>query len=291
MSLRAQIQALLRPEAEHHAFLERVKAVVAPEDFQYIEAQQKLLVQTREVLEQNHQSQAKLLRWLLGPQTEKTAQVCPPLEPAPAQQKPKRRGHGRRGAGQYTGAHRIWVSHPTLRAGALCEQCRRGKLRRQKRPGVALQLQGSPPITATVWELEKLRCDGCGALFTAPLPPEAGPEKFALSVGTTVGLLRFGCGVPHYRLARWQESLGVPLPESTQWELMWAVAQAAEPAFQELIRQAAQASVLYVDDTRMRVRELRSKGGPAIDPKRTGTFTTGVVGELGLAHVVVFFTG
>ena len=105
------------------------------------------------------------------------------------------------------------------------------------------------------------------------------------------GWLRFGCGVPHYRLARMQKSLGVPLPESTQWEAMLPVAQAAEPVFRELIRQAAQVSVLYVDDTTMRVREMRSKGGSVIDPKRTGTFTTAVVGELGRQTMILYFTG
>jgi hypothetical protein len=154
-----------------------------------------------------------------------------------------------------------------------------------------MQLKGSPPVTATLWELEKLRCDGCGTVFTAPVPPEAGTEKYDVSVGPTVGLLRYGCGLPHYRLARLQESLGVPLPESTQWELMLPVVDAAEPAFKELIRQAAQASVVYLDDTWMRVRELRSKGGGGIDPKRTGTFTTAVVAEIGGFTAVAFFTG
>lgn len=148
---------------------------------------------------------------LFGPKTEKSSQVSPPAEPPPGKPKPKRRGHGGRGTAQYTGARRVPVCHPKLKAGQECEKCRRGKLRRQKRPGVAMQLRGSPPVTATVWELEKLRCDGCGALFTAPLPAEAGTEKFDVSVGPTVGLLRYGCGLPHYRLARLQESLGVPL--------------------------------------------------------------------------------
>ena len=62
---------------------------------------------------------------------------------------------------------------------------------------------------------------------------------------------------------------------------MLPVAQAAEPVFRELIWQAAQASVLDVDATTMRVREMRSKGGSGIDPKRTGTFTIAVVGEWG----------
>lgn len=288
MSLLEQIQALIRSEADQQAFLQRTQGVLAPADFQRVEAVERLLLAAREALLKHQQSNAKLRRVLFGPKTEQTA---PEYPASPGPPKGKRRGHGRRGAGQYTGARRIPVCHPSLQVGQVCACCRRGKLRRQKQPGIAMQLQGSPPVTATVWELEKLRCDGCGTLFTAPLPPEAGTEKFADTVGPLVGLLRFGCGVPHYRLARLQESLGVPLPESTQWEAMAPVVRAAEPVFQELIRQTAQADVIYVDDTTMRVRELRKKGGEAIDPKRKGTFTTTVVGELGSLAVVVFFTG
>ena len=71
---------------------------------------------------------------------------------------------------------------------------------------------------------------------------------------------------------------------------MLPVAQAAEPVFRELIWQAAQASVLYVDATTMRVREMRSKGGSGIDPKRTGTFTIAVVGEWGRQTIILYFT-
>ena len=291
MSLLEQIQTLIGSVEDQQAFLQRVQAGVGPGDFQRIEGLQRLLLETRVALEKHRQSNVRLRRVLFGPKTEKTTKVCPTPGPTPGKAGCRRKGHGRRGAAQYTGARRVPVCHPSLKAGQVCGLCRRGKLRRQKRPAVALQLQGSPPVTATLYEQERLRCDLCGAVFTAPLPPEAGTGKFDLSVGVMSGWLRFGCGVPHYRLARMQESLGVPLPESTQWELMLPVAQAAEPVFQELIRHAAQASVLYVDDTKMRVRELRTKGTGVIDPKRTGTFTTAVVGELAGHTVVLFFTG
>jgi len=39
--------------------------------------------------------------------------------------------------------------------------------------------------------------------------------------------------------------------------------------------------------TTMRVREMRSKGGSVIDPKRTGTFTTAVGGELGRQTMIL----
>lgn len=35
-----------------------------------------------------------------------------------------------------------------------------------------------------------------------------------------LGYLRFGTGLPHRRLDRMQDDLGVRLPAATQWELM-----------------------------------------------------------------------
>jgi len=159
---------------------------------------------------------------------------------------------------------------------------------------VVLRICGSPPISATGWRLEKLRCDTCGELFTAPAPPEAGPCKYDESVGVTVAVLRYGCGLPHYRLARLQSSLGVPLPASTQWELLMPLYQLALPIFQELLRQTAQSPIFYNDDTSMRILNLRRSGSAAaaeIDPQRTGTFTTGIVGRVDHHQVALFMTG
>jgi len=157
-----------------------------------------------------------------------------------------------------------------------------------------LRISGSPPISATVWTLQKLRCDTCGAVFTAPAPSEAGTTKYDESVGVTVAVLRYGSGMPHYRLARLQQSLGVPLPESTQWELLVPLFQLALPVFEELVRQGAQSPVFYNDDTSMRILELRRPGSPTaaqIDPERKGTFTTGIVASVGDHLVALFLTG
>jgi hypothetical protein len=142
--------------------------------------------------------------------------------------------------------------------------------------------------------LEKLRCDSCGEVFTAPAPPEAGQEKYDVSVGVTVALLRYGSGMPHYRLARLQESLGVPLPQSTQWEQMEPLAKQAQPVLGELIGQVAQSPLIHNDDTTMRVADLRRPGSAAaaaIDAKRKGTFTSSILGHVEDHPVALFFTG
>ena len=157
-----------------------------------------------------------------------------------------------------------------------------------------IRIVGSPPISATVWELEKLRCDTCGRVFTAPPPPEAGQEKYAPSVGVTVALLRYGSGMPHYRLARLQESLGVPCPESTQWEVMKPLYESAQPILDHLIAQAANGPLFHNDDTKMRVLDLRKPGSATaakIDPQRKGTFTSNILGQVGSFTVALYFTG
>lgn len=286
--------APLRGEALE-AFLGRARLALGEEDFLYVEFVSRGWAELAGSLEEGRLGSGKLRRIIFGPKTEKTRTVCPPVVPGPGRQKgPKPKGHGRRGAGAYTGARRVKVGHPLFKAGHVCEKCRRGKLRAQKKPGVAIRLVGAPPVTATVWELEKFRCDGCGEIYGAPLPAEAGTQKHDVTVGVTVALLRYGTGVPHHRLAGLQESLGVPLPESTQWEQMAPLAVQAKELFEELIHQAAQSPLVHHDDTVMRVAELR-RPTEAVDggkgPARKGCFTTNVLAGNQAHPVALFFTG
>jgi hypothetical protein len=53
-----------------------------------------------------------------------------------------------------------------------------GLLRGQPTPALLLRIVGAPPIVATGYQLERLHCDTCGAVLTAPAPPEAGTQKY-----------------------------------------------------------------------------------------------------------------
>ena len=74
-------------------------------------------------------------------------------------------GHGRNGASSYTGARKETLSHPFLKKGDLCPECQRGKIYPTE-SGVAVRVTGSAPIAATAFELEKLRCNLCGKVFS-----------------------------------------------------------------------------------------------------------------------------
>src|SRR5262247_1159625 len=68
---------------------------------------------------------------------------------------------------------------------------------------------------------------------------------------------------------------------------MAAAAKLLQPVLEELIRQAAQGSVMHNDDTSMRVLRLAREPGD----RRTGIFTSGVVSIVGRWRIALYFTG
>jgi transposase len=240
----------------------------------------------------------RLARMIFGAQTEKTSQLFPQPPPtgspsiAATAPPPKRKGHGRTAAAGYPGAKRVPVPHPQLRPGDRCPDCKQGKLYLLKRPAQIVRITAQSLFAATRFELEKLRCKLCGKTFTAPAPPEAGLEKYDPNVGPTLGYLRFGGGLPHYRLDTMQTDQGVRLPASTQWELMAKAGQALEPVQEALITLAAQGHLFHNDDTTMRVQSLAKETGAATEgPERTGIFTTSLLAEVGGHRIALFITG
>lgn len=243
---------------------------------------------------------------LFGPSTEKTSRILP-AEPAdsstelatPAERDAedgpptKRPGHGRHGAESFTGAEKVAVSHESLTPGDPCPACERGRVYRQAEPARLLRITGMAPLQAKVYELERLRCNLCGQVFTAASPESAGTAKYDQTATAMIALLKYGSGVPFYRLQKLEQSLGIPLPAATQWELVRDGATALEPVYAELIRQAAQGEVLYNDDTTMKILKLeRPLPAEPEDPSgRTGTYTSGIVATAGGQRVALFFTG
>jgi transposase len=99
-------------------------------------------------------------------------------------------------------------------------------------------------------------------------------------------------GMPFYRLKGLQGNLGIPLPAQTQWEVVRNGAKALMPAYEELVRQAAQGEVLHNDDTPMKILEhMKENEERKKEKERTGTFTSGVVAQAGEHRIALFFTG
>src|SRR4051794_37762097 len=181
------------------------------------------------------------------------------------------KGHGRNGAEAYQGAVRINAAHPSLQAGDACPACGEGTVY-EKTPGMLVRITGQPPLAATVYHLQKLRCHLCGQVFTADPPQAAGDQKYDATAGSMIGLLKYGSGLPFNRLDGLQGDLGVPLPASTQWDVVEAVAASLTPAFDELIRQAAQGEVVHNDDTTVKILGLMGQRARQVSPPASGRF-------------------
>ena len=144
----------------------------------------------------------------------------------------RRRGHGRWGAEAYPGAEEVVCRHDALAAGQRCPACSRGTLYPLP-AGIEVRIDGNALLTAVRYELEKLRCSACGQVFTAPLPVEAGEEKYPLRARAVLALSRYSLGVPFYRLEGFQALVGVPVADATQWDQAERVADCAYPVFEE----------------------------------------------------------
>jgi transposase len=285
--------------AQLEELLVKLAALLPAELYQLVEKSLRTLQWLMGVIEAKDTTMGRLARMIFGAKTEKTSQLFPQPPAAHSQTTtaaaapaPQRKGHGRTAAAAYTGAKRVSVPHPQLRPGDRCPDCQQGKLYLLKRPAQIVRLSAQSLFAATRFELEKLRCKLCGKVFTAPAPPEAGLEKYDPSVGPMLGYLRFGAGLPHYRLDKMQTDLGVRLPASTQWELMAQTGRALEPVQEALSTLAAQGRLIHNDDTTMRVQSLaKEAAGPAEEKERTGVFTTSLISEVEGHTIALFVTG
>jgi transposase len=299
--MKADAERLDVTSEELAALVEGARATLGEAGYQKLQAAIRTLGYVTELLETRQATLEKLRRLLCHSSTEKTKTVLQQAgietgdkkRKAPDTPKGKAPGHGRNGAAAYRGARKVEVPHASLKPGDQCPDCQRGKVYPQRDPGVLVRIQGQAPIAATVYELEKLRCNLCGNVFTAAAPEEAGEEKYDETAASMIALLRYGSGFPWYRLEGLQKNLGIPLPVATQCEIVNETAAQIQPAGDELIRQAAQGGVVHNDDTSMRVLSLDRGAASDVDiaAERTGVFTSGIVSVCEGHRIGLYFTG
>ena len=307
--------------------LERAEAVLDEKDYETIKAVVESYAYVAELVGGKNITIARLQKMLFGASTEKTAAVIgdeadsealppsnedtvtdpagaadleTPTEDAPAV---SGKGHGRNGADAYEGAEKIEVPHESLEAGDSCPDCGQGTIYEMRRGGVLVRITGQAPVEAKVYRLQKLRCNLCGKVFTAQPPEGIGSQKYDATVGSMIGLLKYGSGMPFNRMEGLQGNLGIPLPASTQWDIVDAKARHLKPAYAELLRQAAGGDIVYNDDTTVKILELMGKRarqrapaeGSAEDgagaKQRTGLFTSGIVSTREGRQIALFFSG
>ena len=281
-----------------------------------------------ELLKNKNVSMRRLRKMLFGLTTEKTAAVLgektDSSSPSPSgenaspesdrqtadtpetpknQAKTTPKGHGRNGAEAYAGSERIPVPHESLQPGDACPHCGQGTLYETK-PGVLVRLVGHSPLHATTYQLQKLRCKLCGKVFKADLPEGVSERKYDATAGSMIALLKYGTGMPFNRMAGLQGNAGVPLPASTQWDIVHDKSKQVKPVYNELIRQAADGDIVYNDDTTIRILERmgrRAEQNASAEDRdmdddekwanRTGLFTSGIVSTREGRRIALFFSG
>ncbi len=290
---------------ELKAVLEQKREALGEEDYQKLQNLLRAFSYLADLIGEKDTTISQLRALLMKPSTEKTDKVLEQvgLKPSSKSHLPGRGvktkpGHGRNGAEAYRGAERIQVSHGSLKPGDHCPECLKGKVYEQKEPGLRIRVVGQAPIAATVYELERLRCNLCGEIFEADAPKGVGEKKYDETAAAMMGLLKYGSGVPFYRLEGLEKNLGIPLPVSTQWEIVAETAELIRPAFEELVCQAAQGEVFHNDDTGMKILSLARESAPSAGSpeerssrERTGVFTSGIVSTRQGQRIALFFTG
>jgi len=312
------IERVNMSQEELDALLERAKTgPLSEEDCAKLKGVIETLSFLTDLLEDRKTTIQKLRQILFGATTEKTSNLVntgtQPSAPETGQaegtgtpapgagggQGPKSgdkpKGHGRNGALSYIGATKIKISHESLKPGDGCPKCQKGKVYASVAPRRLVRIVGQAPLGAKVYEMESLRCNLCLEVFTAQTPEGVGEKKYDETSGSMIALLKYGTGVPFYRLENLQGSVGIPLPASTQWEIVHEVAGIVEPAHRELIRQAAQGEVLHNDDATMKIlalmKEANANSEDSDSGERTGIFTSGIVSIGAGRKIGLFFTG
>jgi len=292
----------MSPE-ELDALVTRVESsTIEEDDREAIKAMAESIKLLRQAVQEKTMSVKRLLRMLFGGnETKKNvlnqhdghAEKPASSSPQPQKEKPKPKGHGRNGAADYPGAKRVGVRHESLKTGYHCPECPKGKVYPLKPPSMVLCLIGSAPVQATVYKLERLRCNLCGTVFTAEAPEACRKNKHDETVGSIIALLKYGGGFPFNRLEKLQGGFGIPLAASTQWDIVNRKADAIQPAYDDLVRQAAQGKVVHNDDTKAKILEFMSSEEDLWeeDPSRTGLFTTGILSQTDEQQIALYYTG
>lgn len=203
--------------------------------------------------------------------------------------KPPPPGHGRLGVADYPGAEVQVCAHDHLTPGARCPACDRGRLYAMA-PLVRLRFSGQPLVTVTRYDLERLRCSACGALFVAHLPSGVNAERYDTRLKVILAVAHYHLGLPFNRLEALQHLLGLPLPDATQWDLVEQVADVGYRVFEAAKVCAAQQPLVFQDDTGARVLSLLKDNQAVPPPARQAIYTT-VLRCVGAHTICLFFTG
>lgn len=184
-----------------------------------------------------------------------------------------------------------------VKKGDSCIECLTGKVYKTE-PGSLLRITGQSPFKPEQHVMERLRCNTCGAYFTAPLPIEVltdglSAQKYGYSARSLMAIYKYFAGLPFYRQSSIQKLLGVKITASTVFDQVELVCNDIYPVYQLLFNLAADAKHYYVDDTTNRILDAKPVIKKARNSDkvrtRTGVYTSGVIATLQDNRDIVLF--
>jgi len=199
----------------------------------------------------------------------------------------KKKGHGKLGAGDYPNAN--IVDHPNndLQAGDKCPACGIGTVH-ELPSGCIISYVGQPPVTVTKHIYPRLRCNNCLEVFTPWEIEEIRMNRYDSSCIVMTSLMKYGLGLPFYRLEKFQKMLKTPFPASTQWELTEKMMLALYSIFTLLLTLVPNSKKVSIDDTKNRIL-IHQRTDEFI--KRKGIHTTALIFMLDDKAITLYRTG
>lgn len=196
------------------------------------------------------------------------------------------------------------IHHPLdgLKKGDDCPACGIGKVYKYE-PARLLRITGNAPLTPELHLSERLRCNACGAFFTAALSADVladgeADQKYGYSARSVITLNKYfggtgGGPTPFYRQESLQNLLGVPVTASTAFDQCEQVANAVLPVFRHLQQRAADARHYHLDDTSHRILDQapiqKKKRNSQREQLRTGVYSSGLIAELVSGETIILF--
>lgn len=212
------------------------------------------------------------------------------FNPVSTKNQAPRPGHGRLLHSVYSNAIEHHLSIPDLKPGDPCSLHCGGKLYSFE-PGVLVRLQGQNFAAVHKYWIDKLRCTLCNKIISATIPNHIGHEKYDAAFKAILALQKYYVAIPFHRQTYFQSLLGVPLPASTQWQLIEEVGGAALLIFPTLERIAVNGDVIHNDDSHVKITDLIRQNRLKQNKERTGMFTTGFISRTENRDIALFYNG
>lgn len=217
-----------------------------------------------------------------------------PLE-QPKKEEPRRNKKssphpGRMKHNDYANAEKIVLLQDEFKTAQSCPEKCGGRLWHIS-PGNVIKITGQGFCRAIHYVQEKLRCSMCGKIISAFLPSHVSQDKYDYAFKAHLCMLKYYMGLPFYRIETYQKAVGIPLPDSTQWQLVEELADSVYPVFHALEKLAACGHLVHVDDTTVRILSAIKENKFLKNRKdRKGSFTTGVLSYYEQHQIYLFYS-